>query len=137
MSFSLAASGIELVIEDAVTTRAQLRALLPTSVESVVDDELLRDAWSAAALRVLATIRNDFWHAHVGNYQIDWSGLLGEARALDREGGSVLVRAELAACLAGREEARANLRVAGYALDRANLVAFFDAQRILLEGLGQ
>lgn len=137
MSFPLSASGCELVIDSAVTTRAQLRAILPTSVESVVDDELLCDPWSAAALRVLATIRNDFWHAYVGNYQIDWASLLEEARAIDRQVNSVLVRAELAASLAGREEARANLRVAGYALDRSNYVAFLDAQRILLEGLGR
>jgi hypothetical protein len=117
-----------------VRTRSELRAILPPEVEAFVDDELLRDAWSAAALRVLATIRNDFWHRYIGRCRIDWAPLLDQARAL-YDSRSVLERAELAASLAGRDDARVNLMMAARVLDRANFVAFLDAQRILLEGL--
>lgn len=134
MTYPLSASGYTLAIDGAVYTRTALRAILPPAVEALVDDELLSDSWSAAALRVLATIRNEFWHRYIGKYQIDWTPLLNDARA-QFGSRSVLERAELAASLAGRVDARANLMMAGRVLDRANYVAFLDAQRILLEGL--
>jgi len=113
---------------------ADLAALLPASVRERIELELLRESPSAAALRVLATIRDERWPEFVYAARIDWAAMLQWARG-NTASNSVAVRVELAASLAGWMHARPELCKAAYALDGDNFRAFLDALRIAREGL--
>lgn len=131
-----------LLIDSGIDFTADLSRLLPESVRTRIEPELLRETPSAAALRVLATIRDERWTEFVYAVRIDWTAMLAWARSpadsLWRGSGpsnSVAVRVELAASLAGAVDARADLLKAAYALDGPNFRAFLDALRIAREGL--
>jgi hypothetical protein len=131
-----------MTIDSGVDTVRDLSRLLPESVRDRIEPELLRETPSAAALRVLATIRDERWTEFVYVVRIDWTAMLAWARSpadsLWRGGGpsnSVAVRIELAASLAGAADARPDLLKATYALDGPNFRAFLDALRIAREGL--
>jgi hypothetical protein len=125
-----------LLIDSGIDTRADLTGLLPPAMRSRIEPELLAEAPNASALRVLATIRDPRWHAHVHPARIDWPALLEWARARpDGPANSVRVRLEIAASLAGHPGAHVQLLYAARVLDRANYLAVLDALRIAVEGI--
>lgn len=118
-----------------VDTAAELSAMLPDVVRTVVDPELLQEAPTAAALRVLATIRDDRWQPFVHPFAINWPALLDWARGTYRRHDSVLVRLEIAASLAGYPGAQVSLWYAARALDDSNYLGMLDALRIARDGV--
>ena len=118
-----------------IDTAADLAAMLPVVVRTVIDPEMLEEAPSAAALRVLATIRDERWQPFVHAYAINWPALLDWARGAYGRHDSVLVRLELAASLAGYPGAQVALLYAVRKLDETNYVALLDALRIARDGV--
>lgn len=118
-------------------TRAveDLARLLPGEVADTVADEMLAEPHTAAALRVLASVRDERWRRYVYPSRIDWPDLLRWGRTRLEPGGSVLVRLEVAASLAGYSDARADLLRAARVLDPYNWAALLDALAIAREGL--
>lgn len=131
------------MIDSGVDSVYDLHALLPEDVRERLTPEMLREAPTAGALRVLATIRDPRWRQHVQGEQhgpeawvrIEWDALLGWARGHLEPSGSVLVRLEIAASLAGHLDSNPQLLYAARKLDRDNLAAVADALRIASEGL--
>ena len=122
-----------LPIDTGVDHVRDLAALLPASVRDRIEPELLTEYPSAAALRVLATIRDERWTQFVYAARIDWAAMLAFGRG--DASHSVAVRIELAASLAGALGAAPDLLKAAYSLDQNNFAAFVDALRIAREGL--
>lgn len=116
-----------------VQTVAELQALLPEQVRDTLDPDVLTEPPTAAALRVLATIRDQRWAQFVGPYRIDWQGLLAWSHL--HATGSVQVRIEVAVSLGGWSEARPNLLSAVCRLDEGNYAALIDALRIARQGV--
>lgn len=121
-----------------VTTVERLLGMLPADVRARIESDpasdLARFKPTAAAARVMATIRDPrIWH-HVSAANIDWKPLLADARCYVFS-PSVAVRLELAAGLAGYDDARPLLCRAAVALDPISWAAFLDALRIAQEGL--
>lgn len=123
------------LIDSGVVTVADLAGLLPAGVRDRIGPELLRERPSASALRVLATIKNPFWHAHVRGANIAWPALLADVRGFASTTDSVLIRAEIAASLAGHVGLRVTLLDAARRLDGGNFLAVLDAMRIANRGL--
>lgn len=130
-----------LLIDSGVDTAADLAALLPGDVRERIDPVLLHGAPTAAALRVLATVRDTRWRHYVYAARIDWTPMLAWVREpyepLDDTGASssVCVRVEAAASLAGAVAARPDLLRAATGLDEGNFRALLDALRIARNGL--
>lgn len=130
-----------LLIDSGIDFTADLSRLLPESVRTRIEPELLRETPSAAALRVLATIRDERWTEFVYAARIDWTAMLAWVREPYQPLGdtgassSVCVRVELAGSLAGAVAARPNLFNAAYVLDADNFAALLDGLRIAREGL--
>jgi hypothetical protein len=122
-----------LLIDSGVDTVTDLAALLPAEVRDRIVPEMLTEFPTAAALRVLATIRDPRWHQFVGAARIDWDGLLTWGR--EYGSASVRVRVEAAASLDGWAAARVNLARTVAQLDRSNLLAVMDGIRIAAEGV--
>lgn len=121
-------------IDSGINFTSDLAALLPAELRERIEPELLSESPSAAALRVLATIRDQRWMAHVYAARIDWTALIAWGRG-QTVSSSVAVRVELAASLAGAVDARPSLLRAAYGLDGENFAALLDALRIAREGL--
>lgn len=128
----------ELVVDSGIRTRRDLTALLPAELAKRIDDGakgLLDEMQSAAALRILVTIKDPGWQRFVGPVRIDWDGMLNSwSRHVLRESSSVRIRVEAAASLAGWAGASPDLLYVCRALDRANLLAVVDAMRIVADG---
>lgn len=127
----------ELVVDSGIDTRRDLLGILPNDVAQTIrdgDDELVAEMQSAAALRILATIKNPAWQQCVTSTRIDWAQMLHQARRQLRESNSVRVRIEAAAGLAGHSGAKPDLLYLARALDRENLLAVIDAIRIVADG---
>jgi hypothetical protein len=122
-----------LLIDSGVECVADLRGLLPQDLRERIAPELLAEPPSAAALRVLATLRDQRWVAYVAGARIDWAALLEWARAYASP--SARVRVELAGSLAGSSLASPSLLAGATALDAGNFEALLDALRIAREGL--
>lgn len=122
-----------LLIDSGVECVADLRGLLPQDLRERIAPELLTEPPSAAALRMLATLRDQRWVAYVTGARIDWAALLEWARAYASP--SVRVRVELAGSLAGSSLAAPSLLAGATALDAGNFEALLDALRIAREGL--
>lgn len=114
---------------------ATLAALLPASVRERIEPELLTEPPTAAALRVLATIRDPRWHEHVRGARIYWADLIAWTRAECAVDSPVRVRVEIAASLAGYADARPDLFRSARVLDRENCAAVLDAMRIARTGV--
>lgn len=126
-----------LLIDSGVDTAADLIGLLPARVAHVIDHETLAEPDFAASLRMLATIKNPAWHRYVRAYRIEWFELLAWARTNLDAAGSVRVRIEIAASLAGYRDARASLMHGARALDEGNFAALMDALRIARQGVSR
>lgn len=128
----------ELVVDSGIRTRRDLVGILPAEVTiriTIDDSGLLGEMQSAAALRILATIKDPSWQRFVEPHRIDWDGMLNDwSRRELRESSSVHIRVEAAASLAGWSGARPDLLYVCRALDRENLLAVVDAMRIVAEG---
>lgn len=121
---------------NAKATQAPLLvALLPATVVERADVELLTERPTAAALRVLATIRDPRWQPFVAGARIDWIGMVGWARRDDGVSASVRARVKAAAALAGFAAADVDLRECAARLDEGNWLALMDGLRILREGV--
>ncbi len=118
-----------------VTSTLGLMVLLPPAVADRFDRAEMTHAGTAAALRVLATIHDPRWQAHVEICIIRWADMLDWARATYRERNSVRVRIEIAASLAGYGDAQPALGLAACVLDDANFAAMLDALRIARNGV--
>lgn len=105
-----------------IHTQSALAALLPADVVARIDPDLLREPYTAPALRILATIRDVRIWEHVGEYRIDWLGM----QSIPSLSTSVQARVQMAAALSGW---------AMYSLDAGNQAAVLDAVRIACEGL--
>ncbi len=131
---------MSLLIDSGIDTCADLLGILPAEVRDRLDEDMLGESPSAAALRVLATIRDLRWISFVEPMRnpfeawvsIDWAALLDWARSASTV---VRVRAEIAASLHGWTDCRPNLREAARVLDEENLSIVLDALRIAREGL--
>jgi hypothetical protein len=126
-----------MLIDSGVDTVADLVGLLPTAVADTVDYDTLLEADFASSLRMLATIKNEGWYQFVRTYRVDWDGLLSWARREFRTTDSVLVRAEIAASLAGHSDSQALLLYGARALDDPNYEALIDALRIARQGVSR
>lgn len=124
-----------LVVDCGVDTPADLGDLLPGALAARIDPDLLAEGPTAAALRVLATLRDQGWVPFVYAARIDWTPMLEWARG-NRASSSVRARVELAASLAGCVNARPDLLRAATG-DKGNFTALLDALRIAREGLGR
>lgn len=124
-----------MTIDSGVDTPRDLAVLLPADMRARIGEELLEESPTAAALRVLATIKNPGWHQHIRTYTIDWDGLLGWARTEFKSTDDVRVRVEIAASLAGHPGSQAVMLYAARALDEANFEAVMDALRIARVGV--
>jgi hypothetical protein len=135
---TLSRDGYSLVVGFGINTQRQLKSLLPTAVLDRIYEgggALLRESQSAAALRILATIRNPAWQQYVEPQRIDWDGMLNRwARRELQDSDSVRVRVEAAASLGHFSGARPDLLYVARALDPENLLAVIDAIRIVAEG---
>lgn len=116
-------------------TVEDLARLLPGEVADTVAEEMLTEPHTAAALRVLASIKDERWRRYVYPLRIDWPDLLRWGRTRLEPNSSVLVRLEVAASLAGYNDARADLLRAARVLDPYNWAALMDALTIAREGL--
>ena len=124
------------LIDSGVDSLEDLLGLLPFSVAKRLDRDELTYPGTAAALRVLATIRDERWQEHVTDV-ICWADLLEWARDTYRSTDSVRVRVEIAASLAGHPDAQAVLLYAARALDSDNFAAVMDALRIAQQGVAR
>lgn len=130
-----------LPVDSGIDTQADLAGILPAYVRELVgrffiEDYLLGTPQTAAALRVLATIRNPFWWEHVHESFIDWAPLLSMARLkASKLSKSQRVRVEIAASMDGVPGAHAPLLYAARVMERHHYLAVLDALRILVEGL--
>lgn len=124
-----------LLIDSGVDTAADLAALLPEDVAARITPDVLAELSTAAALRVLATVRDTIWREYVGSARIDWEPLLGRARRLPFS-SSMLLRLEIAASLDGYRDARVRLDLAARTLDREDFLAVLDALRLSASGFG-
>lgn len=132
-----------LTIDSGVDSVHDLHHLLPAELGDRLTPEMLREPATAAAMRVLATIRDPYWREYVHGEQhgpeawtrIEWTALLEWARGRMDPADSVLVRLEIAASLAGHLDSNPRLLYAARKLDRGNLTAVMDALRIASEGL--
>lgn len=119
-----------------IRNRRALAALLPADVAERIAagrGEVLRE--SAAALRVLLTIKNPAWREFVEPHRIDWDGMLNTwARKQLGAADSVLLRVEAAASLDRWSGAHPDLLYLCRALDRPNFLAVADAMRIIADG---
>jgi hypothetical protein len=135
---TLSRDGYSLVVGYGVSSVKHLKSILPQDVLDTIAEghgEVLRETQSAAALRILATIKNPAWHQYVEAHRIDWDGMLNRwARPEMPESNSVRVRVEAAASLGYFSNARPDLRYIARALDPENLLAVIDAIRIVAEG---
>lgn len=122
-----------LLVDSGVETTRDLLGLLPADLRGRIAPELLTEPPSAAALRVLATLRDQRWLPYVAGARIDWAGLLEWARTCASP--SVAVRVELAGSLAGSALACPSLLGGACALDGENFAALLDALRIARNGL--
>lgn len=123
-----------LVVDSGIHTRRDLVGILPADLAPRIDEELLRDSSIAAALRVLATIKDPTWQQYVQPWWIDWAALLNYGRQM-RRSNSRRVRIEVAASLADQESAQVSLLYVAASLDRENFLAVIDALRIARLGL--
>jgi len=121
-----------ILIDSGVETATDLAGLLPAEMRERIDLEMLTEPPSAAAMRVLATIRDEGWHQHIYRGRIGYPELLEWARRPSTS-RSVRVRVEIAASLGGHSDARPDLLAAAYALDESNFLAVLDALRIARE----
>lgn len=124
----------DLVVDSGIRTRRDLAGILPADVASRIDEELLRDSSTAAALRVLATIKDPTWQQYIEPWWIKWDELLAYARR-ERRSHSRRVRIEVAASLADQTSAQVSLMYVAAALDEENFLAVVDALRIARKGL--
>ncbi len=125
-----------------IDTRAALAALLPEAVRTHAETNLLDDAPTAAALRILATIHDPYWHQFVTETGIDWAAILKWGRSTlgtspRGMSNSQRVLLEIAASLAGHPGARVALLYAIRVLSRHHLLSVLDALRICAEGLAR
>ncbi len=124
------------VIDSGIDTVRDLAALLPPHVLARIEPELLTEPTTAAAMRLLATIRDSIWCEHVEKASIDWPPLLAYARQREvRVANMHRVLIEMAASLAGHPGAHVQLLYAVRVLPRESLLAVMDAIRIAAEGL--
>lgn len=123
-----------MLIDSGVDSVEDLLGILPFAVAKRFDREELSFPGTAAALRVLATIRDERWQEHITDL-ICWADLLEWARETYRSTDSVRVRVEIAASLAGHPAAQVVLLYAARALDADNFAAVMDALRIASQGV--
>jgi hypothetical protein len=119
-----------LVLDSDIGSDRDLLALLPSEVAARIEPVMLRDPWCAAALRILATVKDPGWRAAIHPVRIDWGAL--EAFAVGAS-QSARIRA-LAACAFGRAT-ELDLTDLAVRLDEDNFAALLDAFRIAREGL--
>lgn len=126
-----------MAIDSGIGAVTDLAGILPADMRERIGPELLEEAPTAAALRVLATIKHPGWHGFVRTCTIDWDGLLAWTRGEHRTMDSIRVRVEIAASLAGNPGSQAILLYAARALDEANFLAVLDAMRIAYSGVSR
>lgn len=124
-----------MLIDSGVDSVEDLLGILPRAVAERFDREELSFPGTAAALRVLATIRDERWQEYVESCMIRWADLLDWVRAEYRTTDSVRVRVEIAASLAGYGDAQVVLLYAARALDALNFAAVMDGLRIASQGV--
>lgn len=125
-----------LLIDSGIDTVADLLMLLPPKARVRVDSTYLAYPPNAAALRVLATISDPFWHKHFSAAGVDWPPLLERARQREvRTPNSMRVSLEIAASLAGFPGAHVQLLYASRVMSRHSFMAVLDALRIVVEEL--
>ncbi|NUP50423.1 MAG: hypothetical protein HOW97_24395 [Catenulispora sp.] len=127
-----------LLIDSGVDTRADLLGLLPEEVRDQITPRMLESPWTAASLRILATVSNTEWHAHVKNGYIDWQPIITWARDRKRcRFNSPRVALEMAASLGGYPHAHVNLRYAITVMPYHQFIAVMDALRITKQGVSK
>jgi hypothetical protein len=126
-----------MLIDSGVDSVEDLAALLPAAVAKRFDWSEMAVPGTAAALRVLVTIRDEQWQDHVGGCFIDWEQMLRWVRAEYSTTDSVRVRVEVAASLAGFRDSQVVLLYAARALDASNFAAVMDALRIASQGVAR
>lgn len=125
-----------MLIDSGIDSVRDLAGILPAEVSARIEPILLTDPPTAAALRVLATIRDPFWHQHIHAAHIDWRPLLERARQREiRTPNAIRVSLEIAASLAGFPGAHVQLLYASRVMERPRFMAVLDALRIVVEGL--
>lgn len=123
----------ELVVDSGIRTKRDLLGILPPEVAERIDPYELGDKGFAAALRVLATVKDERWRAEVFSCGIRFTAL---AETFGPDGGSVGVRVAAAASLYGAQSFhQVDLRRCALTLDDENFLAFVDGLRIAREGL--
>lgn len=121
---------------DGVDTRAALLALLPDEVRDQVTPRMLDNAWTAASLRILASVSDTYWCQHVKNGYIDWQPIITWARDRKRcRFNSPRVALEMAASLGGYPHAHVNLLYATQVMPYHMFIAVMDALRITKQGI--
>lgn len=127
-----------LLIDSGVDSHADLLGLLPDEVRDRITPRMLNNSMTAAALRVLATVSNAEWHAHVKHGYIDWQPIVTWARDRNRcRYNSTRVALEIAASLGGYQHAHVNLRYAITVMPRHQFLDVMDALRITIQGVSK
>lgn len=118
-----------------VESRADLVAILPPHVAALAERELMADAGTAAALRLLALVDDPAWHEHVSSAHIGFMGMLDWSRRPMERPVRERVLVEVAASLYGDYHARPDLGDVVRWLPPDDFAAVLDALRIAREGL--
>lgn len=127
-----------LLIDSGVDTHADLLGLLPAEVRDQITPRMLDNAWTAAALRILATVSDTYWCRHVKNGYIDWQPIITWARDRKRcRFNSPRIALEIAASLGGYPHAHVNLLYATQVMPYHQFIAVLDALRITKQGVSK
>lgn len=127
-----------LLIDTGVDTHADLLGLLPDEVRDQITPKMLDNAWTAASLRILATVSDTYWCQHVKSGHIDWQPIITWARDRKRcRFNSPRVALEMAASLGGYPHAHVNLLYATQVMPYHMFVAVLDALRITKQGVSK
>jgi hypothetical protein len=121
-------------LDHAISTRADLAAILPPGVVARLEPDVWHDLSFIAPLRILAAIDDPRWHAAVTPIHIDWASIYAWSRA---RGGLHTVRlaVEIAASMCGDPGARPDMCGLLRRLDAEHGAAVLDALRLADEGL--
>jgi hypothetical protein len=127
-----------LLIDSGVDSHADLLGLLPPAVAPHITERMLDDAGTAAALRLLAEVRQPEWHRHARHGLIDRDPIISWARnrelKLPNERRAAL---EIAASLDGYAHAHVNLAYAVKVMSHGSFMAVLDALRIATQGVSK
>lgn len=127
-----------LLIDSGVDTHADLLGLLPESMRQKIAPNMLDNAGTAAALRLLATVKAPDWHRHVYFGVIDWDVIVSWARDRSRKLPNEWRTAlEIAADLDGYPHAYVDLAYAVKVMSNHTFLAVMDALRIARQGVSK